>query len=155
MSDKTCDHISVGMIVEKGGKILLIERKKFPFGMAPPAGHVDGDESYEIAARRELKEEVGLGVTRLELLWEGKKENSCRRKDGTWHYWKVYGAEVEGDIETSDEEVKRFGWYDSEQIEKLLERTNRYRKGEISDEEWEERPGVELVWAELIGEIIK
>jgi len=27
-------------------KLLLIERKKFPFGFAPPAGHVDGDADF-------------------------------------------------------------------------------------------------------------
>ena len=38
---KKCDHTSVGMLVWKNKKILLIERKKAPFGFAPPAGHVD------------------------------------------------------------------------------------------------------------------
>jgi len=79
---KTCDHTSVGIIVRQGDKFLLIERMKFPFGFAPPAGHVDGDESFEIAARRELTEEVGLEAVSIKLLFEGRKENVCRRHDG-------------------------------------------------------------------------
>jgi 8-oxo-dGTP pyrophosphatase MutT (NUDIX family) len=39
---------------------LLIERRQFPFGFAPPAGHVDDGETYIDAACRELQEEVGL-----------------------------------------------------------------------------------------------
>ena len=33
---KECDHTSVGMIIKRGEETLLIERKKPPFGFAPP-----------------------------------------------------------------------------------------------------------------------
>ena len=70
---KVCDHTSVGMLVYKDDKILLIERKKYPFGFATPAGHIDNKGSYENAAREELEEEVGLKAKSLKLLTEGKK----------------------------------------------------------------------------------
>lgn len=57
---KKCDNKSVGMLVWRDGSLLLIERRKPPFGFAPPAGHIDGDDSFEESAKRELKEEVGL-----------------------------------------------------------------------------------------------
>jgi ADP-ribose pyrophosphatase YjhB (NUDIX family) len=76
---KICGHISVGMIIRSDDKVLLIERMKYPFGFAPPAGHGDGDKSYEIAAKRELHEEVGLKAVDLGLIFEGRKENRCRR----------------------------------------------------------------------------
>jgi 8-oxo-dGTP pyrophosphatase MutT (NUDIX family) len=64
-----CNNTSVGIIVWQEGKILLIERKKFPFGFAPPAGHVDADDaSFEQAAKRELQEEVGLVGESLVLI---------------------------------------------------------------------------------------
>ena len=78
-----CDHKSVGMIVRKDDNILLIERRKKPFGFAPPAGHIDGDKTFEESAVRELKEEVGLAATSIKLLIEGRKENHCRR--GRWN----------------------------------------------------------------------
>jgi len=57
---KSCDNTSVGMLVRKEDKVLLLERMKPPYGFAPPAGHVDedltstGKKDFEAAARREL-----------------------------------------------------------------------------------------------------
>jgi len=116
---KVCDHTSVGMFVWREGKLLLIERKKFPPGFAVPAGHVDEDTSFEDAARRELKEEVGLDATSLELIHEGRHENPCRREDGTWHYWKVYKVEAIGELKRSESETKQAGWYPLEEIKKM------------------------------------
>ena len=70
---KLCDNKSVGMLVWRDGKLLLVERKRPPFGFAPPAGHVDEDKSFEVAAKRELKEEVGLEADSMELLMGGGK----------------------------------------------------------------------------------
>ena len=136
---KVCDHTSVGMLVWNGDKLLLIERAKFPFGFAVPAGHVDddisfGDETnnheaaYQKTARRELKEEVGLDAVGLELITEGRKENPCRREGGSWHYWKFYKANVSGDIASkvvrSLDETKNVGWYTKTQIQELA-KTNK------------------------------
>ncbi len=119
---KVCDHKSVGMMVWREGKLLLIERKKFPPGFAVPAGHVDGDADFETAAKRELKEEVGLDATRLELLFEGRMENICRRDDGTWHYWKLYKVEAMGDLKRSEEETKQAGWYTTTEIREMQDK---------------------------------
>jgi len=142
---KICDHTSVGMIVWKEDKLLLIERKKFPFGFAIPAGHVDENKSYEEAAIRELKEEVGLDAGDLELAIEGRKENVCRREGGTWHFWKIYKINTTGELKPSSEETKRAGMYSKEEIQKLGERTKKYLNKEITDEEWEGSPGLEPV----------
>lgn len=150
---KVCDHTSVGMIVRKEDKMLLIERMKFPFGFAPPAGHLDGDLSYEVAAKRELEEEVGLKATSLKLVFEGRKDNPCRRPGGTWHEWKVYGVEVEGEVKRSEDETKQAGWYTKQEIEKLAERTRQYLAGGISDEKWQANPGLEIFWFKLRGEL--
>lgn len=152
MNDKVCDHTSVGILIWQGDKLLLIERKKFPFGFAPPAGHCDGDD-YEVAARRELEEEVGLRAEKLSIIAEGRKDNLCRRKDDNWHYWKIYQATVSGELRPSRDETKQAGWYSKEQLEKLARRTGDYLAGGISEEEWQKSPGIELVWHEWLGEL--
>lgn len=150
---KKCDHTSVGIHVWRDDKLLLIERKKFPFGFAPPAGHVDDSSSFEVAAERELEEEVGLRVKSLRLIHEGKKDNPCRREGGTWHYWKIYNAEVEGEIQRSLEETKQAGWYSKDKIEELANRTKQYLAGKISEEKWQKSPGLEPVWYQWMKEL--
>ena len=57
-------HIIVGGIVEKDGKILMVqEKKKFCYGKWNiPAGHLDPNETIIEGAIREIKEETGCDV---------------------------------------------------------------------------------------------
>ncbi|MFH1854848.1 MAG: NUDIX domain-containing protein [bacterium] len=152
---KNCDHKSVGILVRRNGKLLLIERKKFPWGFAPPAGHIDGEPDFESAARRELSEEVGLQANRFRLVAEGRKENKCRRGKGDWHYWKIYEAEAKGDLHRSQDETKQVGWFSQTEIDDLAGRTKEYLLGKIGEEEWERSPGIEPVWLEWFAELKK
>ena len=152
MSD-ACDHKSVGILVWKDGSLLLIERARFPYGFAIPAGHVDGDISFETAASRELKEEVGLDSREIKLVTEGRKENMCRREGGDWHYWKIYKVEAVGEIDRSLDETKKAGWYTVEQIKGLASKTEKYIDQEISDEDWQHDPGLEPVMYEWFKEL--
>jgi len=54
-SIKTAD-----VIATLAGKFVLIERQKFPFGLALPGGHVEQGESPKMSAIREFSEETGL-----------------------------------------------------------------------------------------------
>lgn len=56
---------TVDVIIDVGGKIVLIERKNEPKGWALPGGFVDYGESFEAAAMREAMEETGLGLENL------------------------------------------------------------------------------------------
>jgi ADP-ribose pyrophosphatase YjhB (NUDIX family)/GNAT superfamily N-acetyltransferase len=59
----------VGVLVEMGAGIVLIQRGQPPFvgSWALPAGYIEEDESVEQAAVRECHEETGLEVELLEL----------------------------------------------------------------------------------------
>lgn len=150
---KVCDHTSVGMIIKRGNEVLLIERRKPPFGFAPPAGHIDDKGSFENAAKEEVQEEVGLTPLEIKLIKEGRKNNHCRREEGTWHYWKIYEVRTTGEIRRSEEETKQVGWFSLDQIKSLADRTNDYLSGKISEEEWQKSPGIEPVWLEWFKEL--
>jgi len=150
---KKCDHTSVGMLVWKGNKLLLIKRKRIPFGFAAPAGHVDGDESYEIAARRELEEEVGLKTISLHLIMEENISNECYREGGTWHHWKVYEVKAEGELKGNKNETITVDWFAKEDIKQLALRTEMYLTGKMAQEEWETSPGIEIVWYHMLKKL--
>ncbi len=61
-------YLTVDVVVEVAGGIVLIERAREPIGWALPGGFVDYGESPEDGARREVMEETGLDVELLELL---------------------------------------------------------------------------------------
>jgi ADP-ribose pyrophosphatase YjhB (NUDIX family) len=60
--------VTVDIIVETDGGIVLVRRRNPPPGWALPGGFVDPGESVAQAARREANEETGLDVELLELL---------------------------------------------------------------------------------------
>jgi 8-oxo-dGTP diphosphatase len=60
--------VTVDIVIETGGGIVLVRRRNPPLGWALPGGFVDPGESVAQAARREAKEETGLDVELTELL---------------------------------------------------------------------------------------
>lgn len=128
MTKTPCDHTSVGILVFRDGKLLIIDRKRPPFGLAAPAGHVDThgnqddskEEQFEQAARNELEEETGLTAISLKLIDEGRMENPCRRPGGDWHYWRIYQAKATGELQPSLEETRGHVWCSREQMAGLL-----------------------------------
>jgi 8-oxo-dGTP diphosphatase len=58
------------VILDAGGRLLLIRRKNEPFknGYALPGGFVDVGETVEAACRREVQEELGIEIGPLRLV---------------------------------------------------------------------------------------
>jgi isopentenyldiphosphate isomerase len=76
------------------------------------SGHVDAGEDYDATAVRELKEEIGLSVTRpLERLF---KVDACEETDQEF-VW-VYRCESEGPFALNPEEIDRGEWFSPDEV---------------------------------------
>lgn len=154
MAEQVCNNTSCGMVVKDAkGRYLLIERMNYPKGFACPAGHLEQGESFEQAAKRELKEEVGLEAAFLTELLHKKMQNPCRRPGGSWHEWKVYGVEAKGNVAIEPSEAKKYVWLTQDEIRQMAERTALYEKGSVSEDEWNARPGLEPAWRDLLRDL--
>jgi len=109
-------HYSVGAVVQRDGKYLLIERANEPFGWAGPAGHVKMGETPSEAIKREVHEETGLQVVRKDR-WQKEQLfwNSCHHGVDV-HQWYVYVCEVTGDLNRSKQETEDIRWVSAEEI---------------------------------------
>jgi 8-oxo-dGTP diphosphatase len=76
----------MGVLVMRRGRVLL-GRRRGSHGegyYAAPGGHIEFGESFEQAARREVREETGLEITDMRLLSVGNYV--FKYEDGERHY---------------------------------------------------------------------
>lgn len=156
---KICDNKSVGILVWKDGALLMIERKKYNFGFAIPAGHQDGDDPGT-TAKKELSEEIGLAAEELEEKLSLTLPNPCKRDGGTHHEWTIFeAAKWSGEIKPSADETKSYLWADPEKVSQFAQRLKEfaYEKKIVLDQEnlprlvketnedvsWQQNPGLE------------
>ena len=113
-------HFSVGAIIEKNNKILIIERKLPPPGFAGIAGHIDEKETPEQALLREIKEETNLNINSYKLLF---KKSIIQKEDCTFktknHKWYVYKCKCVGNLKPAKREVKSIEFMSKARIKKL------------------------------------
>jgi len=113
-------HYAVGVVIERDGKYLLIDRKLPPFGFAGIAGHVDdGEEEPGKALVREVMEESGLKVLKYELLFEEELKGNICVAGVNIHHWRLYKCKVYGNVIQDKEEEKSIDWYTKGEIKNL------------------------------------
>ena len=112
-------HDSVGAVIRREGKFLLIDRAVPPFGFACVAGHIDEGELPEQALIREVEEEAGLRVTHSRLLAEEELDWNVCSRNVKHHHWYVFACETEGELRRSERETKSAGWYAPDEIRGL------------------------------------
>ncbi|MFH2018783.1 MAG: NUDIX hydrolase [bacterium] len=112
-------HYSVGAIIERGGKYLMIDRAVLPYGFACIAGHIETGEDPMTALAREVEEESGMKVQGCEKILETEVDwNLCSRGIRV-HYWHLFECVAEGDPVLFSAEEKSIGWYSPEELGKM------------------------------------
>ena len=109
---------SVGMLVVKDGKCLLIKRGKAPGkgAWAPPSGFVEVGETLEEAAARELKEETGIIAHATELIGAYCEPNDVYGYVITI----VYLCEIDGGELIAGDDAEDAGFFDLNEIPKMF-----------------------------------
>jgi 8-oxo-dGTP pyrophosphatase MutT (NUDIX family) len=113
-------HESAGVFVRNAtGKYLFFQRTEFPFSLTIPAGHVDKNETGEIAAERELQEETGVHAKTLKLLGTFDVLGDLCSAGADVHKWHMYLAELgAGQIVAIGEEGEKPVWLTLEEAQK-------------------------------------
>lgn len=165
---KNCDNKSVGVIIKKGPQFALIKRINFPVAYAFVAGHCDG-ETFEKQAVAEALEEGGITVTKLEKRLHERFKNPCKRDGGLGHEWTVFEAtEWSGELKASSD-AKEALWVSSDKLTRLARRSDSFlikhsftphrfdlakaTRTLDADHDWQENPGLELVWLLMLRKI--
>lgn len=163
-----CDHRSVGQLILKERKLLLIERRNYPQAFALPAGHIDGKGVYN-AIISEVKEETNIIISmpgNVRVFHE-RINNPCRRMGGNHHIWTVFSYENWSGKPKAGGDAKRIRWVSPETLGRIAKRTEYFMEkygipdteiGELTtaifgtpnkpdtDQEWQEAMGLEPVW---------
>lgn len=104
----------VSFIIHKDGKILVEKRKLTkrddPGKVVIPSGHVEQEESFEGACKRELKEEIGLDCDKFRFII--KLPHRTDFEEMTIYFYSCEGWK--GKPESLDAE--RIFWVDSKQL---------------------------------------
>ena len=112
-------RISAGAIVEYQNRLLLVRHQRpgaYDFWVCPGGG-VDGDESLEAAAAREVREETGLDISVSKLLYIEELINPECRHVKFWFQGHLAGGRIDtSHPETVREFIVEAAWLTQEQL---------------------------------------
>ena len=112
-------HYSVGALIKKDGKYLLIDRVKPPLGFAGIAGHIDEGEDEIKALKREVEEESGFKIENYKILFKEELDWNWCSKGVDVHYWYLFECDALGEMKQNFIETKSIGWYTVDEIKEL------------------------------------
>lgn len=94
-------------LIEKDGKFLMGKKLKdvgpYPNTWNLPGGGVEENESLEDAIKREVMEETGLEVTRVENVGYLEDEEPNKHGEMTHYEFHIFKVSVSGDENVTDE----------------------------------------------------
>jgi mutator protein MutT len=104
-------HGVVAAIADEAGRWLCIRRSAnvpAPLQICFPGGGVDEGESLEQAVVREIREELGIEIEPIDLVWTWDHPNGRLRLHGFTACW------IGGQITPSEHEIAEVFWMDGE-----------------------------------------
>ena len=107
--------VTVRAVIKKGNKFLLVQRVSSDVGGGKyqlVGGGIDNNETPENAIVREVKEEIGLIVTKLKKLKE--QYNSVMGQNSIYFLVSVKGKPI-----PQNSEVQSYGYFSKKQMQKL------------------------------------
>lgn len=124
--DKNLLHNEVGVFVINDKNQVLLQRrspnKRYDANKwALCAGHVDAYESLEDAAIREIKEEIGIDVSKQDLHKYGEKSVSLKESNShiTYLYY-IKTNLAEEDFVIQQEELSEVKWFDIDEVIEMI-----------------------------------
>ncbi len=114
----------VSAVIIRGGRILLTQRKElqdFGFSWECPGGKVDGGESHHQALRREIVEEIGVGIFEVgnTPIWSCRFSGLVTRPERSEIFLLMYLATLTLKNEPRPCEGQGIGWFTGEEMRKL------------------------------------
>lgn len=128
--DKNLLHNEVAAFIINDKKQVLLQKrsanKRFnPNKWALCAGHVDAYESLEDAILREIKEEVGLNISKDDLHQFGEREFTIRDSNShiTYFYY-IKSNSNEKDFIIQKEELSEVKWFDIDDVIDMIKKND-------------------------------
>lgn len=118
-------RVIVTIILEKEGKILLGQKPK-DVGPYPNTWHLPGggvkleEESLEDAVKREIKEETGLEVKKMERLNFDEDYEPDKHGEMTHYVFLVYKVTPTTMDAVAADDIVKLQWFDKSELKKLL-----------------------------------
>ena len=109
------------------GKILLQKRSKFKdlykgYWACSVSGHLDIDESYEHAAKRELKEELGVELALKQSFFIKVRQETDSENV------RLFLDKNNGLFDFKKEEIEKVGFFSINEIKEMIKRDERFTK---------------------------
>ncbi|MFC1800907.1 NUDIX domain-containing protein [Nanoarchaeota archaeon] len=110
--DKKIPRVAIGAVVfNDKDELLLLKSKKWHGKYILPCGHVEFGETLVDAVKREVKEETGLDVDKVEFLRYGEMINSSEFHDVDRHFVSLnFKCSTNNNNVILNEEAQEFIW---------------------------------------------